>query len=215
MIYVCINVAKLTSEKILKSRNNSVNETTINLDANSSDMSDEEAFNLSETVNAIRNSTDAMIINESSKIATMNVSTIKTQATESADISTPNNVTNFSLSNTTANNVNNTVEEIKRNQFYLNDIFKSKLTNLKLLISLLLFFAFTTLPFQIQAIIQKFGLFYEYHDNLGFKIFVLFSVFLLYSISAINCVVYLYYSKILRRYFLKFVQSFIIFKKFF
>ena len=100
-------------------------------------------------------------------------------------------------------NARNTVDDgqiTKEEQTYYTNLLKFKLNYLKLIISLLLSFIFTTVLTQILYITQKFNVFAEYQNSPEFKLFILLSVFLIYSISGINCIIFLFYSNSLRNY---------------
>jgi hypothetical protein len=91
------------------------------------------------------------------------------------------------------------IEMSKEERQYFNNLLKLKLHYLKLLISLLLCFVFSTLLTQVQLVIQKFGLFLDYQSSYEFKLYILLTVFLVHFICSVNCVIFLYFSKTLRK----------------
>ena len=90
------------------------------------------------------------------------------------------------------------IEMTKEERVYFTNLLRLKSNYLKLIISLLLCFVFSSLLTQIQFVLQKFGVFVDYQYSPEYKLFILLSVFLIYSICSINCVIFLFYSQTLR-----------------
>jgi hypothetical protein len=118
--------------------------------------------------------------------------------------------------NEAINSTRNTGDEnlmTKEEKNYFTNLLKFKLNYLKLIISLLLSFVFTTVLTQILYVTQKFNLFSEYQNSPEFKLFILLSIFLIYSISGVNCIIFLYYSNTLRRHSLELLIRIVTFFK--
>ena len=129
----------------------------------------------------------------------------------------PENIEGLHLNNQTISEIismrikneiqNDEYQMTKEEREHYTNLLKFKFNYLKVLISLLLCFLFSSLLTQILHVTQTFNIFSEYQNSPEFKLFILVSVLLIYSISGINCILFVLYSNSLRTYSFELLNS--------
>lgn len=111
-------------------------------------------------------------------------------------LSIPENIIN--LNKTVSKNLNESLRHTNYKKQKM--VLKSRRSIVRLLVIIVFSFAFNNLPYQLQIIFTRYGIFEEYQQTTAFKTFIIASFIMYYSNSAINFFIYFLFSKQFRNH---------------